>query len=105
MLEAVSRFIGPGLVASEIGGWLGYAVAGQLIPLAVAQLLGSPLGFSGSWTPIGGSPPNPSTWYQRHQVGTLNGKLHDAVHEFFDGPATEQHPSQPPAGQAAPAPG
>jgi hypothetical protein len=69
------------------------------LPLTIVAVFGSgsPVGYSPGYTPAGGSDHwwNVSTWTDKGHSG-----VQQAVDNFFNTPAVEQHPS----GEPAPAP-
>jgi hypothetical protein len=73
-------------LAEKIGEKWGFRVAiagaqvvGNLIGVGVGLLVGSPIGYSPQWSPVGGS-----GWGTAAQPGTWTGKGHDAAQEAVD---------------------
>ncbi len=68
----------------------------NILGALAADVIGSPLGYSPGWSPVGGFLGNAEDQGQS--------KVQQAVDNYFNNPAVDQHPSQPPAQPQPPAP-
>ncbi|CAN98315.1 hypothetical protein predicted by Glimmer/Critica [Sorangium cellulosum So ce56] len=96
-VQALIQYGIPGL--GRLGRYVGSAAEEFLFNLPgslVAVGIGSPLGYSPGWSPVGG-------WFGG-KVDAGHSAVQQAVDNYFNSPAVEQHPSQGPASAQPPGP-